>query len=42
VQWLTSPAMGLGQQKPIDLLATPVGTQMVEALLDRMEHEVYA
>jgi putative toxin-antitoxin system antitoxin component (TIGR02293 family) len=42
VQWLTSPAMGLDQQKPIDLLATPVGTQLVEELLDRIEHGVYA
>lgn len=42
VQWLTSPAIGLDQQKPIDLLATPVGTQLVEELLDRIEHGVYA
>ncbi len=42
VQWLTSPAMGLGQQKPIDLLATSVGTQLVEELLDRIEYGVYA
>lgn len=42
VQWLTSPAMGLDQQKPVDLLATPVGTQLVEELLDRIEHGVYA
>jgi len=42
VRWLTSPAMGLDQQKPIDLLATPVGTQLVEELLDRIEHGVYA
>lgn len=42
VQWLTSPAMGLDQQKPIDLLATPMGTQLVEELLDRIEYGVYA
>lgn len=42
VQWLTSPAIGLNQQKPVDLVATPVGTQMVEELLDRIEHGVYA
>jgi len=42
VQWLTSPAMGLDQQKPLDLLATPVGTQLVEELLGRIEHGVYA
>lgn len=42
VRWLTSPAMGLDQQKPIDLLVTPVGTQLVEELLDRIEYGVYA
>lgn len=42
VQWLTSPAIGLDQQKPIDLLATPVGTQLVEELLGRIEYGVYA
>lgn len=42
VQWLTSPAMGLNQQRPVDLLATPMGTQLVEELLDRIEYGVYA
>ena len=42
VQWLTTPAMGLNQQQPLDLVATPVGTQLVEELLDRIEHGVYA
>lgn len=42
IRWLTSPAMGLDQQKPIDLLATPAGTQLVEELLGRIEHGIYA
>lgn len=42
VQWLTTPAIGLDQQQPIHLLATPVGTQLVEELLDRIEYGVYA
>lgn len=42
VQWLETPAIGLDQQKPIDLLATPIGTQLVEELLDRVAHGVYA
>lgn len=42
VQWLTAPAIGLEQQKPMDLLATPMGTQLVEELLDRIEYGVYA
>lgn len=42
VQWLTVPAIGLAQQKPMDLLATPTGTQLVEELLERIEYGVYA
>lgn len=42
VHWLTAPAIGLGQQKPVELLATPMGTQLVEELLDRIEYGVYA
>jgi putative toxin-antitoxin system antitoxin component (TIGR02293 family) len=29
-QWLERPAIGLNQRKPIDLLATPAGTGLVE------------
>lgn len=40
-RWLERPAIGLGQRRPIDLLATPVGAAMVEDLLGRIEHGVY-
>jgi putative toxin-antitoxin system antitoxin component (TIGR02293 family) len=40
-RWLDSPVMALDQQRPIDLLATPVGTELVEQLLERMEYGVY-
>jgi putative toxin-antitoxin system antitoxin component (TIGR02293 family) len=39
--WLSRPAMGLNQKRPIDLLATPAGVELVEALLTRLEYGVY-
>ena len=41
-QWLERPAIGLDQRRPIDLLATPAGVQLVETLLDRIEYGIYA
>ena len=41
-QWLERPAMGLNQRKPIDLLATPAGVELVEDFLVRLEYGVYA
>jgi putative toxin-antitoxin system antitoxin component (TIGR02293 family) len=41
-QWLERPAIGLDQRRPIDLLATPAGVRLVEDLLERIEHGVYA
>lgn len=41
-QWLERPAMGLDQRRPIDLLATPAGLQLVEDFLGRLEYGVYA
>jgi putative toxin-antitoxin system antitoxin component (TIGR02293 family) len=40
-RWLASPAMGLEGWRPIDLLATPKGTELVDAFLDRLEAGVY-
>lgn len=40
-QWLERPAIGLDQRKPIDLLATPAGTELVEDFLVRLEYGVY-
>lgn len=39
--WLERPAIGLNQRRPIDLLATPAGVELVEVLLERMKHGVY-
>ncbi len=41
-QWLERPAIGLNQHKPIDLLATPAGVELVEDFLVRLEHGIYA
>jgi putative toxin-antitoxin system antitoxin component (TIGR02293 family) len=40
-QWLERPAMGLNQRRPIDLLATTAGVEIVENYLERIEHGVY-
>src|SRR5271165_1800696 len=41
-QWLEHPAIGLNQRRPIDLLATPAGVEMVESFLERLDYGVYA
>jgi putative toxin-antitoxin system antitoxin component (TIGR02293 family) len=41
-QWLERPAIGLNQRRPIDLLATSAGTEIVEDFLRRLEYGVYA
>ncbi|HEY1605022.1 MAG TPA: antitoxin Xre/MbcA/ParS toxin-binding domain-containing protein [Allosphingosinicella sp.] len=40
--WLNRPAIGLDQQRPIDLLATTAGVEIVEEHLERLEYGVYA
>lgn len=40
-RWMTSPALGLNQRKPIDLFATAVGLEAVEDYLTRIEYGVY-
>ncbi len=39
--WLQRPALALQNRVPLDMLSTPKGTEMVEALLGRIEHGVY-
>lgn len=41
-QWLEQPAVGLDGRRPIDLLATPAGVELVEDFLVRLEYGVYA
>lgn len=39
--WMLRPAMGLDQQRPIDLIGTTLGTEIVEDFLTRLEFNVY-
>lgn len=41
-QWLERPATGLDQRRPIDLLGTPAGVELVEDHLARLSYGVYA
>ncbi|MCP1838249.1 putative toxin-antitoxin system antitoxin component (TIGR02293 family) [Bradyrhizobium sp. USDA 4524] len=41
-QWLERPAIGLDQRRPIDLLVTPAGVELVEQYLTRLAYGVYA
>jgi putative toxin-antitoxin system antitoxin component (TIGR02293 family) len=40
-QWLEQPAIGLDQRRPIDLLTTPAGVELVDRFLNRLEYGVY-
>jgi putative toxin-antitoxin system antitoxin component (TIGR02293 family) len=40
--WLSRPALGLDQRKPIDLLQSSEGADLVRTLLTRMDYGVYA
>jgi putative toxin-antitoxin system antitoxin component (TIGR02293 family) len=40
-QWLEQPAIGLDRRRPIDLLSTPAGLELVEDFLGRLEYNVY-
>lgn len=40
-EWFESEAYGLGWRKPIDLLSTPAGADIIETYLGRIEYGVY-
>ena len=40
--WLEEPALALDQARPIDLLETPTGLEMVRVLLSRIAYGVYS
>jgi putative toxin-antitoxin system antitoxin component (TIGR02293 family) len=40
-RWLVRPAMALDQRRPLDMLGTSAGEEMVDDLLTRMDHGVY-
>jgi putative toxin-antitoxin system antitoxin component (TIGR02293 family) len=39
--WMAEPAMGLAWQRPMDLLETAEGAEMVSDFLTRIEYGVY-
>jgi putative toxin-antitoxin system antitoxin component (TIGR02293 family) len=41
VEWLLKPAMALENRRPIDLLKTAVGAQLVDGVVERMRYDVY-
>lgn len=41
-RWLKSPALALGNNRPLDLLDTATGVTMVLNLLGRIEHGVFS
>ena len=41
-QWLVTPALGLDGRKPIELIATRAGAEMVKNHLIRMDYGVYS
>ena len=40
-RWLVRPAMALDGRRPLDMLGTSAGEEMVDDLLTRMDHGVY-
>lgn len=40
--WMTRPAMGLNRQRPVDLLETIQGAEIVDEFLTRLEYGVYS
>ena len=40
--WLRSEIMALGKNKPIEILDTPIGIEMVGDIIGRIEHGVYS
>lgn len=40
-RWMERPALALNGQRPIDLMRTPAGIEILETLLGRIEYGVY-
>lgn len=40
-RWMSQPVMGLDGHKPVDLLTNPIGFELVDEFLTRLEHGVY-
>lgn len=40
-RWLATPAIGLDSRRPVELLSSPEGNELVRTLLTRMDYCVY-
>jgi putative toxin-antitoxin system antitoxin component (TIGR02293 family) len=40
-EWFEQPAMAFDQRRPIDLLSTPAGVEVIEDHLTRLDYGVY-
>lgn len=40
--WMNEPCIGLGNEKPVDLVRTSAGAAAVKTYLNQIEHGVYA
>jgi putative toxin-antitoxin system antitoxin component (TIGR02293 family) len=40
--WLNSPALALGNKKPLDILSSSIGREEVLSVLFRIEHGIYS
>ena len=40
-RWMEEPAIGLDQRRPLDLLSTSAGVDIVRTFLQRLQHGVY-
>ena len=40
-RWLVESAIGLDQRRPLDLLSTSAGADIVRTFLERLQHGVY-
>ena len=41
-EWMNRPAMGLDGRRPIEMLQTAQGTELVTDFLTRLEYDVYS
>ncbi|MGD9863515.1 MAG: antitoxin Xre/MbcA/ParS toxin-binding domain-containing protein [Pseudodonghicola sp.] len=41
VDWMTRPAIGLDQRRPMDLIGTAAGVELVEDYLTRIDYGIY-
>ena len=40
-RWMEEPAVGLEQRRPLDLLSTSAGVEIVRTFLERLQYGVY-